>query len=118
MIYKIIQWLKDFWRGTSPLFGGIKRSVDWPRIRNEMIREHPYCSCCGGRNKLEVHHIESFFRHPEKELLKSNLVVLCEAKKYGINCHLFCGHSGNYRNENPKVLEDIEYIKEKLSVNK
>jgi hypothetical protein len=38
------------------------------------------------------------------ELTPDNLITLCESKKYGITCHLFVGHRGNYRLFNPDVV--------------
>ena len=111
---KILIWLKDKWRGV-PL-GSVGRSNKWPKVRADYVKEHPVCFCCGGTKKLEVHHVQSFHLHPDLELEPINLLTLCEAKKYGINCHLFAGHSGNYRNENLRVIGDIEYIREKLSL--
>jgi hypothetical protein len=116
-IQRFIQRLKDFFRGTSPLFGGISRSREWPRVRKEWLKENPNCAVCNGTKKCEVHHKQSFHLHPEKELLKSNFITLCEAKKYGITCHLFAGHNGNYKLENPLILEDVKFLSDKLKRN-
>lgn len=109
---RFYNWCKDKWRDV-PL-GGISRSREWPRVRKEHLSFNPKCAICRGTKKCEVHHIQSFHLHPEKELLKGNLITLCEAKKYGINCHLFCGHLGNYKLENPLILEDVEFLSAKL----
>lgn len=110
MIYRFIQWLKDWWRGIAYL-GSVGRSREWSRMRIEWLKEYPNCAVCNGTKKCEVHHKESFHLHPEKELLKSNFITLCEAKKYGITCHLFAGHRGNYRNENLNIEENVRYLK-------
>ncbi len=113
MIYRLIQRLKDFWRGTAPLFGG-QRSPKWPQVRKEFLILHDKCAICEGKKKLEVHHIKSFSRNPELELELKNLIALCEARKYGITCHLFGGHNGNYQQENPLILEDVKFLSDKL----
>lgn len=55
-----------------------------------------------------------FHEAPELELEPSNLMTLCERKKYGINCHLLVGHLGDYRRINPDVHGDAETWRTKL----
>jgi 5-methylcytosine-specific restriction enzyme A len=52
---------------------------------------------CGGTKKLQVHHIYPVHISPRLELEPSNLITLCRAKKYGLDCHLFIGHRGDFR---------------------
>lgn len=56
-----------------------------------------------------AHHIIPFHLAPDLELDESNLLPLCEAGKYGINCHLLIGHVGNFRRANPNVFADVAY---------
>ncbi len=86
---------------------GKKRSSGWRKVRKEHLKKHPYCAICRGKKKLEVHHKIPFHLAPDLELFSSNLVTLCERKKYGINCHLLIGHRGNYRKFNDDVDMDI-----------
>ncbi len=79
---------------------GKKRSPKWRKVRNAFKKKNPKCLCCGGKIKVEIHHIKDFSTYPELELVESNLMPLCERKKYGINCHLLLGHTGNYRKIN------------------
>ncbi len=79
---------------------GPRRSSQWPRVRSEYLEKHPRCAACGGTESLEVHHIIPFHIAPDLELEHSNLMTLCRRKKYGIHCHLFIGHKGNYRKVN------------------
>ena len=78
----------------------------WRKLRNEYIRENPYCEICGYYNlSNDVHHIIPRSVDPSKTLDKDNLMTLC--RRY--NCHLRFGHFGNYRsyyNPNVKDLED------------
>ncbi len=62
----------------------------------------------GGTKKVEVHHIQPFHIRPDLELDPSNLLTLCEAKRYGVNCHLAWGHAGDYRAVNTDVERDAE----------
>lgn len=99
---KILEVLK----GKYPLSS--KRSKEWPGVRRFYLDNHPMCEVCGGNEKLEVHHIKPFHLFPELELDYDNLITLCESKKYGINCHLFIGHRGNYRNINYDINNSIK----------
>lgn len=101
----MIDYIIDRVMGKAPK--GARRSNGWRRLRKQVLLEHPFCSVCGSRNRLEVHHKIPFHVAPDLELEKSNLVVLCENKKYGINCHLLIGHLGNYRRFNISVDIDI-----------
>lgn len=92
-----------------------KRSSKWPSVRNAFLEKNQKCAFCNGKESLEVHHIKPFHIDPALELDYSNLIVLCESKKYGVNCHLFFGHLGNYKKENPSILEDINFWKEKFN---
>jgi hypothetical protein len=91
-----------------------KRSSSWPKVRKDFLDKNPVCAFCGGKESLEVHHIKPFHLDPSLELDNANLIVLCESKKYGVNCHLFFGHLGNYKKENINIKEDIEFWKEKF----
>ncbi len=95
-----------------------KRSKHWPKVREAHLKEHPVCDICGCKVDVEVHHIKPFHLYPELELEPSNLISLCETKKYGVNCHLFFGHLGNYQVENPHVLEDVKRCKKRFSERK
>ena len=85
-----------------------KRSKDWPIVREAHLKENPACAVCGGKESVEVHHKKPFHLHPELELEPTNLISLCEAKKYGVNCHLLFGHLGNYKTENLHLESDVK----------
>jgi 5-methylcytosine-specific restriction enzyme A len=94
---------------------GSKRSGQWPKVRREFLKTNTSCAVCGGRLKLEVHHVRPFHMHPELELDPSNLIVLCENKKDGANCHLLFGHLGSFKSFNASVREDAKVWMEKIS---
>lgn len=108
----VLLQLKDRMQGKLP--GGLKRSSKWPRIRAIFLRINPACAACGGKKKVEVHHKKPFHLAPELELEFTNLITLCEAKKWGINCHLAIGHRGNYRQENTEVDSDSKFWSKRL----
>jgi 5-methylcytosine-specific restriction enzyme A len=81
---------------------GAARSSEWQSVRNDFLRGRS-CAVCGGRRFLIAHHIVPFHLAPDLELDPTNLIALCEAKRYGINCHLLLGHLGNYQRANPFV---------------
>lgn len=101
----IIEQLKDRIQGKAPR--GAKRDSRWRMVRKHHLKKHPTCEVCNSKKALRVHHIIPFYIAPDKELLPSNLVTLCENKKYGINCHLLLGHEGSFRKTNPSCKLDI-----------
>lgn len=82
-----------------------KRSSKWPALRRRMLAG-ARCAACGGKEMLEVHHVVPFHLDPSRELDPANLLVLCERKRSGINCHLLVGHLGNYHSHNATARGD------------
>lgn len=99
----MIKRITDVLSGKSPI--DTKRSPEWPKARANHLTIQPFCQACGGRSKLEVHHIIPFHIRPDLELDPENLITLCEGGKYGINCHLFVGHKGDYSDYNSSVKD-------------
>lgn len=97
--------VRDRVQGRAPQ----PRSPHWPRIRKEFLASYPECAVCGGKKKLEVHHIKPFHLFPQLEEDKGNLVTLCEAKTNGMNCHLAVGHLGNFKSWNARVLAHASF---------
>lgn len=89
-----------------------KRSGKWPQIRKEFVKGK-LCAICGAGVKLEVHHIKPFHLFPHLELDQANLIVLCESSK-SLNCHLAIGHLKSYKNWNPFIIEDAQYLNNRL----
>ena len=100
----IIKHLVDAAKGKHPVTAA--RSGHWSTVRKQHLVLHPVCELCGGSEDLEVHHVRPFHLHPDLELDPDNLITLCEAKKDGVNCHLFAGHLGNFRSFNVDVRAD------------
>lgn len=87
------------------------RSSKWPSVRDEHLRNHPSCACCGRRDTLNVHHIKPFHLFPDLELVPSNFLTLCEYQS--LNCHLFMGHLLSWSAYNPRVIADCKrYLKQ------
>jgi hypothetical protein len=93
---------------------GQKRSPKWKKVRKEFLAQFPTCAVCGGSKKVEVHHKIMFHVEPLRELDKSNLITLCENKKYGVTCHIFFGHLGSYRQCNKDIEDDAKIWSAKL----
>ena len=93
---------------------GAKRSDKWPTLRKHFLQTNKTCAMCGGTKHLEVHHVRPFHTHPELELDPKNLIVLCENKKDGVNCHLLFGHLGNFKSINATVVSDAKSWCEKI----
>ena len=94
----VIKYLVDRMQNKAPK--GAKRSPKWAKVRKAKLLLQPECEVCGCTHALEVHHVIPFHIAPEKELDIDNLIVLCQNKKYGINCHLLIGHMGNFKTFN------------------
>ena len=56
-------------------------SERWRKLRREVIRETPYCVCCGSTSNLTVDHIVAPRGNEELFYDKTNLQVLCK------DCH-------------------------------
>ena len=107
--------LADRLNGKAPT--GARRSSRWRRVRDEFLRAKK-CAVCGGRRSLVAHHKIPFHLAPDLELEFDNLLPLCEAKRYGINCHLLVGHCGNFRRINVYSEADAAYWAVKLGKRK
>jgi hypothetical protein len=108
----IAKYLKDRIQGKAKK--GQRRSSKWRKIRNQHIKDNPYCAVCGSKKKVEVHHLIPFNYAPDLELDENNRMSLCENKKYGINCHLLIGHLGNYKRFNYSIKVDAMTWNQKL----
>jgi 5-methylcytosine-specific restriction enzyme A len=85
---------------------GERRSPQWPGVRKTHLILEPWCRQCGRTDGLEVHHISPFHLHPELELDPKNLITLCE--NIGKQCHLKCGHFGNWKDINPDIEQTAD----------
>jgi 5-methylcytosine-specific restriction protein A len=106
------------WRDLSERLSGkapkgTRRSSRWRKFRDGLLKGNS-CACCGGKKSLIGHHRIPFHLAPDMELDPDNIIVLCEAKRYGINCHLLLGHCGNWRRANVYCDADVAYWKSKL----
>lgn len=107
----ILAYLRDKISGRTPK--GFKRSPKWYDLQQEIIKAHPYCSVCGRKDRLQVHHIIPFHIDSSLELDPENCRVLCARKKV-LNCHLIFGHLGDFSSWNPSLDADIAYWRVKL----
>lgn len=95
---------------------GATRSKGWRKFRNNFLKKFPACAMCGGKKKLQAHHILPYHLYPEKELLESNLITLCENGNKQIDCHLYAGHLGNFKSYNVDIRADSAiWLKKRLN---
>lgn len=80
------------------------RSSAWEKLRNDIVKKHPWCMICGKNKSLQLHHIRPFHLYPELELTEDNLRVLCQS------CHLVWGHLGDWKSFNLDLDKDIVKI--------
>lgn len=110
MIKELINHIQDRLSGKVP--AGSKRSDKWPEVREAHLKIQPYCKCCGGKNKLQVHHLKPFHLHPELELNPKNLITLCEDSVH--NCHILFGHLRNFKSFNVNCPKDVKIWSDKV----
>lgn len=79
---------------------GAKRSSKWPTVEKHFLTAHPTCAACGGKVRLNVHHVKPFHLDPVNELDPNNLITLCMGEK---ECHLHIGHGGSFKQYCPDV---------------
>ena len=113
---RIITHLIGVVQGKHPMAS--KRSSKWASVRKDFLNANPVCAVCGKNEKLEVHHKMPFHLNPALELDSNNLIVLCESKHNGINCHLAFGHLGNFKSLNPDVVIDTSLWNDKIAKRK
>lgn len=92
--------------------GGRKRSSRWPSVRKACLRDNPACAACGRKESLEAHHVVPFHVAPEFELVRDNLIVLCDDGKR--SCHRCFGHLWNWTLWNPEVRRMAAEFREQL----
>lgn len=109
----LLQHVLDAAKGKIP--ASMPRSDKWPKVRAEHLKQFPVCAVCGGRHKIEVHHIRPFHIHPELELDPANFITLCEDDGDGVNCHLFFGHLGNFKSFNADVISNAAEWRKKIA---
>jgi 5-methylcytosine-specific restriction endonuclease McrA len=84
------------------------RNAKWPKVRKLFLKLNARCAVCGGRKRLEAHHVKPFQWYPELELDESNLITLCAAH------HLLLGHLGHWTSYNERIVEDAAAWAEKI----
>lgn len=92
---------------------GARRSSRWRRTRDQFLKGNR-CAVCGGKRSLIAHHEIPFYLAPDLELNPANLIPLCEAGRFGINCHLLIGHLGNWRRFNVIARADVAFWHDRL----
>ena len=107
--------MADRLQGKAPK--NARRSSRWRKTRDAFLKGK-CCEVCGGRKSLVAHHEVPFHFAPDLELVESNLMALCEAGRYGINCHLLVGHLGNWRRANPTARSDVVWWNHRIIVSR
>jgi len=90
----------------------VKRSKDWPKLRNQWLQVHPRCAVCGEQKHLEVHHLIPVHFDPSKELDVTNLITLCEQKSH--NDHLLVGHLLDWKSMNPDCVDNAKLLQHEI----
>ncbi len=96
---------------TDMIFLGVPRSPHWDACRHDHLRIEPACAITGidDPKRLNVHHIEPYYKAPEKELDQSNLITLAE-KPW--NIHYLIGHGGlSWLDWNPHIRAQVKRLR-------
>lgn len=112
----------NLWRGGVDR-GERLKIADWCNAhRAEFLKKANYqCVKCGSSNKLELHHIDPVYSHPERAYDKENIEVLCESCHD--NVHGLAGHHKTWRDKSKgntltihwsKVVS-VEYLGEQMT---
>lgn len=84
-----------------------KRSSKWPTVEKHFREANPTCAACGGKDRLNIHHVLPFHLFPEKELDPENLITMCMGKK---ECHLRLAHGSDFRAYFPDIRKYAEQV--------
>lgn len=60
----------------------------WKKLRAEILESHPYCSICGGTDKLQVHHTwdtKEYLQNADMFFDADHLQVVCHECHYQIS---------------------------------
>ena len=112
----------NLWRGGVDR-GERLKIADWCNAhRAEFLKKANYqCAKCGSSKKLELHHVEPVYSHPQRAYHRDNIEVLCESCHD--NVHGLAGHHKTWR-ENSKgnaltihwsKVVSIEYLGEQMT---
>lgn len=112
----------NLWRGGVDR-GERLKIADWCNAhRAEFLKKANYqCAKCGSSKKLELHHVDPVYSHPERAYDKENIEVLCEACHD--NVHGIAGHHKTWREKSKgnaltihwsKVVS-VEYLGEQMT---
>ena len=112
----------NLWRGGVDR-GERLKIADWCNAhRAEFLKKANYqCAKCGSSKKLEMHHVDPVYSHPERAYDKENIEVLCEACHD--NVHGIAGHHKTWRDKSKgnaltihwsKVVS-VEYLGEQMT---
>lgn len=93
---RVFQYVADKCNGKPE---GVRSSL-WDSTQRATVKSTPWCAWCGVMKKLQVHHKKPFHLHPELELDRGNLIVLCA------KCHFTVGHLCSWFKFNPFVDKD------------
>jgi len=80
------------------------RSGRWPAIERAHLLAFPTCAACGGKDRLQVHHVRPYHLEPALELDPDNLITLCQHPAR--LCHFRIGHCFDWSAFNPHVRND------------
>lgn len=103
MIRALLNWLT----GNPPVQE--LRAPQWSRVRDEWVKDHPFCAVCGTKENIEVHHCTPVFVDKTRELDRSNLITLCRRD------HFIFGHLSDWHSWNRTVREDVAVWHDKIA---
>lgn len=106
MIEKLLEYLKDLWRGYGGILGAARSSL-WSKTRKDYLISVNYtCEISGTKGTLldpiEVHHKKEYSHFPELENDMKNLIATRRSLHFWL-CHL-----GNWKSINKNIEIDAQ----------
>ncbi len=108
MIYRLKQFILDWWRGTGQLLGGIQRTPECLKAMRDYKKLHPACEISGSLKAVEPHHVLPVHLFPEKANDPTNFICLTRW------LHFWLAHFGSWKSFNINIKAEAEILRLKI----
>ena len=77
-----MDYLNRRYQHRESKYADLYKTAEWKALRADVLRNHPYCECCGTKYDLQVHHSYPKgvdYSSPEMFFNTDALSVLCRS---------------------------------------